>query len=169
MSRRELYEKLDKLNVCHRCKKNEQFQNRKFCPECLEYISLAGAKYYEKNIKPHPEVERARKKAYREKHKALGLCIRCPNPATHGVFCYHHSVKSRRNDIKKCEKQKRERRERGLIPEYRKEHNLCCFCGEPIDTTRHGRACSKCAEKMSMNGSKGAKKIKEMRGTNADN
>jgi hypothetical protein len=82
------------------------------------------------------------------KKKENGICVRCSKPATHGLFCYECSIKQKRSKKKWLQKEKNKRHDRGLIPEYRKENNLCCYCGNPIDSNKHGQACSKCAEKM---------------------
>lgn len=153
MTNQEKYKLLDNLNLCHRCKKNEQFPNRKFCPECLEKITLNNIKQKGKGSKS-PEKIREYQKKRREKHISEGLCVRCNKPATHGLYCYEDSIYVRRHDIERNQRRKQQRHKRGLIPEYRKEHNLCCFCGQPIDTTKHGRACSKCAVRIGAYGNR---------------
>jgi hypothetical protein len=68
------------------------------------------------------------------------------------MYCVDCFIKiKRRSDEKSCIN-KEKRRERGLIPEYRKENNLCFFCGEPVENSKvHGRACNKCAERCAEN------------------
>lgn len=138
---------LDKLNLCHKCEKARQLSNRKFCAECLEKLQLINMKKYDP-IKAH-EYQARRRELYQEKKKN-GICIRCSEKATHGLYCYRHSIQEKRKSKNNAQRRKRERHERGLIPEYRKEHNLCCYCGSPVENKqRHGRACNACAEKMS--------------------
>ena len=47
------------------------------------------------------------------------------------MYCYECSIKAKRNSQKKSEKRKKERHERGLIPDKRKEKGLCIWCGKP--------------------------------------
>lgn len=138
---------LDKLHICHKCEKARQLPNRKFCAECLEKNRLVCAKKYDP-FKAH-EYQARRRELYQEKKKN-GICIRCSKKATHGFYCYRHSIQEKRKSMNRAQKMKCERHERGLIPEYRKEHNLCCYCGAPVENKfNHGRACNACAKKMS--------------------
>lgn len=146
---------LNKLHLCHKCEKARPMKNRKFCPECLEKIALANAKNYDSQ-KAH-EYQSRRREIYREK-KATGICVRCIKPATHGLYCYEHSISAKRHSQQRAKSEKSERHERGLIPEYRKEHNLCYYCGKPVqDAEKHGRACNDCAKEMSEHARKGDK------------
>ncbi len=59
-----------------------------------------------------------RKKAYYDKHKALGLCTECMNPAAIGhVLCKIHLAKARSRDKADSER--------------RKALGLCVRCGKP--------------------------------------
>lgn len=53
--------------------------------------------------------------------------------ATHGLYCYEHSIEAKRHSQKMSEKRKQQRHERGLVPDYRKENKLCLWCGKPIE------------------------------------
>lgn len=146
---------LDTYKLCHKCEKNKQFPNRKFCAACLEKIALSNIKRYDPQ-RAH-EYQVRRRELYQE-HKAQGICVRCSKVATHGLYCYEHSIGAKRHSQRMAEKRKIERHERGLVPEYRKENNLCCYCGNPVeDSKHHGRACNSCAEKMSEYSKKGDK------------
>lgn len=166
MSNEELYEQLDKLNLCHKCKKNEQFPNRKYCPECLEKAIIANAKCRNNQTAETAATQRANKNEYMKKlyqeRKKNGICLKCTKSATYGLYCYEHSIYIKRQQKKRNEKRRLQRQERGLIPEYRKEHNLCYFCGEPIDAAKSKRICGKCAERLHKCGEKGGKKAAEM-------
>jgi len=147
MTNEERLKLLDKLSLCHKCEKAKQFPNRKFCAECLEKIQLDNIKRYD-SAKAH-EYQARRRELYKIK-KENGICVRCTQKATHGLYCYKHSIEAKRHSLKNAERRKRERHERGLIPEYRRKNNLCCYCGNPIeDKKRHGNACNSCAEEMS--------------------
>lgn len=147
MTNKEWLELLDKNKICHKCQKHSQFPGRKFCPECLEKITLDNIKRYDSEY-AHRYQER-RKEIYREK-KEKGICIRCSKPASRGLYCYDHFIGAKRHSAEMSQKRKRERHERGLVPEYRKEHGLCYLCGAPVeDPKHHGRACNACALKLS--------------------
>lgn len=155
MDNKKRIELLDKHNMCHKCEKAKQLPNRKFCAECLEKITLANIQRYDP-VKAH-EYQARRRELY-QKHKANGICVRCSKIATHGIYCYEHSIEAKRHSQANAKKRKMERHERGLIPEYRKENNLCYYCGKPVeDSAHHGRACNACAKQMSENSSKGDK------------
>jgi hypothetical protein len=155
MTNQERLALLDKHGLCHKCEKSKQLPNRKFCAKCLEKIALSNIERYDP-VKAH-EYQARRRELYKE-HKANGICVRCSQPATHGLYCYEHSIKAKRHSKEMAQKRKRERHERGLIPEHREQNNLCVFCGAPVeDKQHHGRACNACAKKMSDYSMKGDK------------
>lgn len=137
---------LDKYNYCHKCGKQKCAPDRKFCFDCLEVIREDSAKRYDSE--KAKQYQKRRRELYRE-HKEKGICIRCSNPATHGIYCYECSIKAKRHSQESSARRKRERHERGLIPEMRKEDGLCFFCGEKNDRSRYSECCSKCANKFS--------------------
>ncbi len=99
-----------------------------------------------------------RRRELYEEHKKAGICVRCRKKATHGMYCYEHSIEAKRHSQYNAEQRKRKRHERGLIPEYRKENGLCLFCGEPIETDNISRGllvCQKHREMASEAGKKG--------------
>lgn len=147
MTSKEIYALLDKLNLCHRCQKSLQLPNRKFCADCIEKIAEYNAKKYDPK-KAH-EYQARRREIYRQK-KEDGICIRCTKPATHGLFCYEHFIQAKRRNRESAERRKRERHERGLIPEYREINNLCLRCGNPIDVN-NSKLCSVCCEENKKN------------------
>lgn len=140
---------LDKNGYCHKCGKNKQLGDYKFCTECLEKIQLRNIKNYDP-VKAH-NYQARRREIYKYK-KEHGICVRCSKPAKIGMYCTDCYIKQKRRLDEKCRKAKEKRQERGLIPEYRKANNLCFFCGEPVEEPKkHGRACNKCAERCSEN------------------
>lgn len=142
MTSKEKYDLLNKLGLCHRCEKAKVWQNRKFCPECLEKIAQDNAKRYD-IVKAH-EYQSRRRELYRQK-KEKGICVRCTKKATHGLFCYDHSIEAKKHNIQTAKRRKIQRHERGLIPDYRIENSLCYRCGQPLDITG-SKLCSVCTE-----------------------
>lgn len=124
------YEWLDEMNLCHKCRRNKPAPNRKFCFDCLDETRAYNAKRY--NSEKAHEYQKRRREIYQQKKEA-GICVRCKKKATHGMHCYEHSIKAKRNSQKMAEKRKKERHARGLIPDYRKNNGLCLFCGEKIE------------------------------------
>lgn len=143
----EKYKLLDKLNLCHRCEKNKQMPNKKFCPDCLEKIAEYNAKHYD--AQAAHEYQKRRREIYREK-KQHGICVRCTKKSTHGIYCYEHYVQAKRKSLKTAERRKRERAERGLIPQERLSKKLCLRCGNPVDITGY-KMCNKCIEQNRKN------------------
>lgn len=149
------YEWLSEQGLCHRCRKARPAPGRKYCFDCLDKIREENAKRYD------PEKARAylqrRREIYWEKKEA-GICVRCSRPATHGLYCYEHSIAVKRHSRETEDRRKRERHERGLVPEYRKEKGLCLWCGGELGETRHGALCAECAGKASEYGKRSAQK-----------
>lgn len=140
---------LEEKGYCHKCGKNKQWGDYKFCAECLEKIQLRNIESYDP-VKAH-DYQARRREIYQYK-KEHGICVRCKNPATVGMYCADCYIKQKRRLDEKCRKAKEKRHDRGLIPEYRKENGLCYFCGGVIEEPKkHGRACNKCAERCSKN------------------
>lgn len=119
---------LDSLKLCHKCRRERQAPGRKHCFDCLEKAREYTHRRY--NIDNERRYYARRSEIYREKKKS-GICVRCNNPATHGMYCYEHFIKVRRWEMNKCEKRRIKRAERGLISVERKEKGLCRWCGEP--------------------------------------
>lgn len=137
---------LDKHGICHKCQKAKCFEGYKFCPECLEKITESNIKRYDP-VKAHAYQNR-RKELYKE-HKEKGICVRCSKPATRGLYCLEHSIEAKKRSQDNAQRRKRQRHERGLIPEYRKEHNLCYYCGKPVENPKILRVCNECRKKFS--------------------
>ena len=135
MTSKQEYALLDKLGICHRCKKAKAFPERKFCPECLEKMQNLAAEYRK------TEAYKRARAAYNERRsvryyqrKEAGLCTMCGKPATHGGhYCYEHYLRMKRYSREGAEKEKQARHERGLVPEYRKANHLCLLCGVPLE------------------------------------
>lgn len=116
------------MNLCHRCRRQRPAPGRKYCFDCLGKIREESAKRYDSE--KARQYQRRRREIYREK-KAAGICVRCSKPATHGLYCYEHSIAAKRHSIATAERRRLSRNERGLVPEKRAEAGLCIWCGEP--------------------------------------
>lgn len=153
---------LDEHGMCHKCGKRKVLEGRKFCPVCIEKNVINCMKKYQK--KPESEMiydgkpySERRKELYRQKREN-GICVKCTNKATHGRLCWECFRKCKKINDRRLQRQKDQRWDRGLIPEYRKENGLCCFCGNPVENPEnHGRACNACAVKMSLYSMRGDK------------
>ena len=146
MNNKERLELLDKLNLCHKCEKAPQMHNRKFCPECLEKIAEYNARKYDSE-KAH-QYQARRREIYRQK-KEQGICVRCLKPATHGLHCCEHSIEAKRRSQINASRRKRQRHERGLIPEHRIQNRLCLRCGTSIEQDNNTLFCNECRRKCS--------------------
>ena len=68
----------------------------KFCPECRKLIKPeerhAGRKLHKLCVQKrrYPQQHKSAVIAYQERHKRLGLCIKCPRKAFKGGFCRRH-------------------------------------------------------------------------------
>lgn len=144
---KERIEWLDRHSFCHKCGKAKVAPHRKFCFDCLDKIREENAARYDP-AKAH-EYQKRRRELYAEK-KETGICVRCSKEATHGLYCYEHSIQIKRNNAKKAAHRKRERHERGLIPEYRAINNLCVRCGNPLDIDGY-KLCSACIKQNTEN------------------
>ena len=73
-------------------------------------------------------------KAYKLRHKKLGLCISCTQPANTGdYYCIEHRYKKQRCDIRYYYKNKVERRHQVEARRQRyKEEGKCPDCGIPL-------------------------------------
>ena len=65
---------------------------------------------------------------YRAKHREVGLCIKCPERATHGEFCRKHWL----------DKNDRDRRRRAKLRIERGLAGLCRDCGRVLDPESDG-------------------------------
>lgn len=110
------YEWLDRMNLCHRCRKERPAPGKKFCFGCLDKIREENARRYDSG--KAREYQARRRELYRQK-KAAGICVRCSKPATHGIYCYDHLIATKRHNRETAERRKMQRHERGLIPEKR--------------------------------------------------
>lgn len=139
---------LNQHGFCHKCGKEKAAPQKKYCFDCLEMIRAESYKRY--NPEYAKKYQARRRKIYAEK-KANGICVRCTNTATHGLYCYECSIKVKKYNAEKAQKRKNARHDRGLVPEQRKEKGLCYFCGEPLDGKRKrvSQCCYTCAEKFS--------------------
>lgn len=153
------YEWLTKMGLCYRCNKTKMAPGRKFCFECLEKKRVESARQYDP--KKAKEYLTRRKEIYREK-KENGICVQCSKKATHGMYCYEHYIGRRRRIAKYAEIRKRERHERGLIPEKRKEAGLCLWCGEKA--VNGTNVCERHREIFSQAGRKSKENDKVVRG-----
>lgn len=150
---KEKYALLDKLNLCHRCEKAKQLPNRKFCAECIEKIAEYNVRHYDRQKAQEYQVRR--REIYQEK-KQKGICVKCAKKATHGLYCYEHFIRSKKNNINTAARRKRERHERGLIPEMRLQQGLCIRCGQPLDDLKF-KMCEACRKQNKINSEKADK------------
>lgn len=132
---REFYRK---NHLCTECGKNSVPEEERICPECR--AKRANLR------KSHTDEQ---KKMFREKQNSLymerveqGICTRCgKRKAISGKkkcgICL----------AKDAEIHRKKYADRPNIREYRKENNLCYFCGDPIDL-HMSNTCSKCREKF---------------------
>lgn len=124
------YEWLTKMGLCHKCRKEETAPGKKFCFDCLEKIRESNLKNYDPE--KARQYQQRRRELYRQ-HKASGICVRCTKKATHGMYCYEHSIEAKRHSKCRAERRKIERNDRGLVPELRAKEGLCLWCGKPAE------------------------------------
>lgn len=150
------YEWLTEMNLCHKCRKNRPAPNRKFCFDCLEKIREENAQRY--NPEKAKEYQPRRREIYQEK-KEKGICVRCNKKATQGIYCLECSIKVKKHNTKTAERRRRERHERGLIPDMRIKNGLCIRCGIDLSNREkeNGIMCQSCVDKSRKYGKKGAK------------
>lgn len=122
------YEFLTKLGLCHKCRREKCAPGKKFCFDCLDKIREENRKRY--NPEKAKEYQQRRREIYQEK-KTAGICVRCSRPATHGMYCYEHSIEQKKRSQKRAQIQKNERHDRGFVPDKRKKQGLCLWCGKP--------------------------------------
>lgn len=122
------YEWLTRMNLCHKCRKEKPAPGKKYCFRCLDIIRMDNTKRYD--AQKASEYQKRRRELYRLKKKQ-GICVRCSSPATHGIYCYEHSIEAKRHSRKMSDKRKMIRYERGLIPDIRRKNNQCLWCGKP--------------------------------------
>lgn len=142
MENKERLALLEKHGICHKCEKAPVFPGRKYCAKCLEKIAEYNTKHYDSE--KAKQYQPRRRELYRQR-KENKICVRCAKPATHGIYCYEHSITAKKHNKKTAERRKRERMERGLIPEIRKETGLCLRCGKPLDV-ENSQLCAKCCD-----------------------
>lgn len=122
------YEWLTEMSLCHKCRKQKPAPGKKYCFDCLDAIrEYDRRRYNQENAKQY---QKRRREIYHEK-KENGICVRCSKPATHGIYCYEHSIKQKKRSQERSRIRRIERHERGLIPDKRKEEGLCKWCGKP--------------------------------------
>lgn len=145
---------LDTYGFCHKCGKQKKAPNKQFCFDCLEKHRSRSAQRYDPD-KAH-EYQARRRELYKL-HKAQGICVRCSKLATRGLYCLDCSIKAKRRSQERAKKAKNERHDRGLIPDLRKENNLCFYCGAKLHSRKHGQACETCAKEMAEHSKKADK------------
>lgn len=128
---KDLYNWYKEHHICPTCGQRKAAPNRVRCDRCLEKNADRSHK------RRTPEEQRA----YREEHKAKGLCIECNRPLARDSKCYciDHLTRARR---------KREERRDGITREERPAYGLCYRCGKPITS---GKLCDRCTEQSIKN------------------
>lgn len=94
---------LHEHKLCVSCKQQDAFtlNGRWRCAECSEKLNQR----HREIMAQDPEKRYQTQKAYREDHKARGLCVQCTRPAVSGeTMCRYHKDKNRRR--KRAEYQK---------------------------------------------------------------
>lgn len=124
------YEWLTKMGLCHKCRREKMAPGKKFCFDCLDKIREENAIRYDSEAAKSYQARR--REIYNEK-KASGICARCSKRATHGLYCYEHSIEAKRRSKCRAERRKIERNDRGLVPELRAKEGLCLWCGKPAE------------------------------------
>lgn len=135
------YEWLDKMHICHRCRKARPAPYRKFCFDCLDKIREENGKRYD--AQKAKAYQARRRELYAEKKRA-GICVRCSKPAAYGMYCYEHMLEAKKHSARTAARRKAARHERGLVPDFRIENGLCLRCGKVAD----GKYCAECTKHM---------------------
>lgn len=135
------YEWLDKMHLCHRCRKARPAPRRKYCFDCLDKIRDENERRYDPQ---RAKAYQVRRRELYAKKKQDGICVRCSKSATHGLYCYEHMLEAKRHSARTAACRKAERHERGLVPDFRKGNGLCLRCGNATD----GTYCPECAKNM---------------------
>ena len=121
------YEWLDRMNLCHRCRKERPAPGRKFCFDCLDKIREENARRYDPG--KAREYQARRRELYRQK-KTAGICVRCSKPATHGIYCYDHLIAAKRHNRETA------RRRCGIVPRQLCEPRARLLCIVPRQRVR---------------------------------
>lgn len=155
MTSKEEYALLDKLGICHECKKAKQFPGRKYCPACLERIAARNAAtYYSEKGAEYRETRNARNKERYRERKENGICVKCgKKPAKYGLYCYECSIKVKREQAKKNERRRQDNSPFALR-DWKKEHRVCYWCGNPIELGNMTSYCDACRQKLSKQAAK---------------
>ena len=154
------YEWLTEMNLCHKCRKERPAPGKKFCFDCLDKIRSYNRMRYDP-VKAM-EYQKRRREIYQEK-KTAGICVRCSKQATHGMYCYEHSIEVKRRSKERARIRKNERHDIGLIPDQRKEKGLCRWCG---NTAVHGKQCCEEHQKIFSDAGKKAYETNVQNGNN---
>ena len=117
------------IGVCVECGTKPVYPGKVRCPACLE----KERKYFKKYELKHRE---ERKKYMRDRYRKKvedGICPRCSKKATHGLYCYEHSIQEKRKNRERNERRASENYDKISVREMRKANGLCLWCGEPTD------------------------------------
>ena len=142
---KELYAYCKAHGFCVRCRKEKAAPGHVLCMNCLDdrrnYDDLNNRKEVrrERHVSDR-EKENARKRERGLRLKMQGLCIDCGKaPAKCGVYCLSCYVRRKR-------RAQAARDAKGNTLLYRREHDLCLRCGEPLDNDK--KMCEACCEQM---------------------
>lgn len=125
-------------HLCTICGKNAVYGDDKTCFDCR-------AKKEQRRKEPTAEQKERYRTNFRKNQNSLyrervenGICTRCgkAKALTGKKKCWLCLEKD-------AELHRRKYYDKPNVREYRRENNLCCFCGEPIDREA-GRICGKC-------------------------
>lgn len=117
------------------------------CPEC-KVKKCEYASNLDHTTEEYKEYQRIQHKKMYSRRIEAGLCVSCGKrkPEDGKVRC-------RICLNKNSESQRKSRVKNGYKREYIEEHNLCMFCGNPLDT-KHKKLCKSCYERCVENGKK---------------
>lgn len=138
------YEYLKSRHRCAKCAGQDAYtlNGRAYCAECIDRMSERQRVY----ISRHREQHNAYNRAYRDKCKAAGLCVRCRKPAVRGkTMCAVCAAKDNARHRKKpCELIDREEWvDQGMCRNCRKPVKE----GESVWSGRPFRLCPDCYDK----------------------
>lgn len=145
---------LTMMGLCHKCRKQKVAPNKKFCFDCLDKKREENAKWYaEHGLQWSRQYQERRNEIRREKIEN-GTCIMCRKPATHGKYCYEHSIYMKRKNMMIAYEKKMKRHEKGLLKDKWRREGLCLWCREKA-AVEGINVCERHSKIFSMAGKKG--------------
>lgn len=130
---KERYQWYKAHGICVTCGRNEAFNGRVRCPECLEMMTLYRIKRDSDPVAKAKDRANARECVKRLYHQRVsqGLCPQCGKPATHGVRCARHA-RINRQTSERYNRDVRGNMERGDRFRIKIAAGVCMHCGKPV-------------------------------------